>query len=93
LSAKRFEVGKRALLKRKETIMNDLRVLTDAELDIVAGGSLPVMSNGCNTGTTYYATSRTTSCGCGENLLQELVADIFKILEGNNCGGGVQKRM
>jgi hypothetical protein len=61
--------------------MNDLRILTDAELDVVSGGTFS-MSNGCNTGTATYATMRrTTSCGCGENLVLEVLADILKILE------------
>jgi hypothetical protein len=70
--------------------MTALRELTDAELDIVAGG-LTHMVGGCNTGTTYFASRNPTSCGCGENLVKELIVDILKILESNGCGGGVQK--
>jgi hypothetical protein len=87
MPAKRFEVGKRALLKRKETIMNDLRVLTDAELDFVGGGT--GMVGGCGTTTATFApVSRPTSGGCG---IEELIADIFKILEGNNCSVGLKR--
>jgi hypothetical protein len=57
--------------------MNDLRVLTNAELDVVRGRTFSI-SNGCNTGTATYATMRrTTSCCCGGNLVLEVLADIF----------------
>lgn len=69
--------------------MSDLRELTNAELDIVCGGSLS-MSRGCGT-TASFATTRPTPCGCGENLVKELVVDILRILDGNNCGGGPKK--
>jgi hypothetical protein len=61
--------------------MSELRVLTDAELDIVCGGSLS-MSHGCGT-TASFATTRPMSGGCGENLVKEIIVDILKILEGN----------
>jgi hypothetical protein len=70
--------------------MSNLRALTDAELDIVCGGSLS-MSHGCGTATSFV-TTRPTSGGCGENLVKELVADILRILDGNNCCGGGLKR-
>jgi hypothetical protein len=68
--------------------MSDLRVLTEAELDVVAGGAFSV-SNGCGTTTANLVGVRQpTSGGCG---IEELIVDIFKILEGNNCGSGLKR--
>jgi hypothetical protein len=48
------------------------------------------MVGGCNTGTTYFATSpKPTSGGC--NLVEEIIADILKILDSNNCNSGPVK--
>jgi hypothetical protein len=50
--------------------MNDLRELTDAELDIVGGGAIP----------------RPTQCGGGElKLAEEIIVDILRILEPNKA--------
>jgi hypothetical protein len=65
-----------------------MRELTSAELDVVCGGT--GMVGGCNTGTTYFATSpKPTSGGC--NLVEEIIADILKILDSNNCNSGPVK--
>jgi hypothetical protein len=86
--AKRFEVGRRALLKLRERTM---RELTNAELDLVAGG-LTNKTGSCGT-TAGFATTRSTSCGSsGENLVRELVVDILRVLESNNCGGSSPKK-
>ena len=60
-----------------------LRELTNAELDIVAGGltkpmrpPIPEPSQGCG----------------GEiKLVEEIFIDILKILERDNCGGGLKR--
>jgi hypothetical protein len=66
--------------------MNDLRELTDAELDIVGGGETrPKPSSCCS-----------PCCGPSEAKLDEriiIIADILKDLFGNNCGVGVRKAM
>jgi hypothetical protein len=66
LPAKRFaKVGKRALLNATRKIM---RELTDAELDIVGGGTL--------------APPRPTQgCGGEIKLVEELIVDILELLE------------
>jgi len=57
--------------------MSDLRVLTDAELDIVGGGAIapiyrPAPSQGCCS----------PCCGpSGEKLVKVLVADILRLLD------------
>jgi len=59
--------------------MTELRELTDAELDIVAGGL-----------------TRPTQLRSPEPIIvkvvEELVIDILKVLESNNCGGSSPKR-
>jgi hypothetical protein len=50
--------------------MNDLRELTDAELDIVGGGAKPIMRP-----------EPTQNCGGGIKLVEEIIADILKLLE------------
>jgi hypothetical protein len=57
--------------------MSDMRELTDAELDIVGGGLI---------------NPRTAPTRSPEpiivKLVEELVVDILRVLESNNCGGG-----
>jgi hypothetical protein len=51
-----------------------MRELTNAELDIVSGGTVAPI----------YRPAPSQSCGGGEvKLVEEIVADILKILEGN----------
>jgi hypothetical protein len=53
--------------------MSDLRVLTDAELDIVGGGIM-----------TIARPKPTQGCGGGEiRLVEEIIVDILKLLEPN----------
>jgi hypothetical protein len=46
------------------------------------------MVGGCNTGTATFAAKRPTSGGC--NLVEEIIADIPKVLEGNSCNSRQQ---
>jgi hypothetical protein len=73
--------------------MSDLRVLTDAELDIVGGGL--GMVGGCGTTTATFApVSRPTSGGCGINLAERIIiiaVDILKDLEGCNSSVGLKR--
>jgi hypothetical protein len=60
--------------------MSDLRVLTDAELDFVGGGAMRKTGPSC--------------CGPSDAKLDEriiIIAEILKILDGNNCGGGLKR--
>jgi hypothetical protein len=63
--------------------MSELRELTNAELDMVCGGTLR-MSNGCGTATANLVGVRQpTPCGGGIKLVEEIIVDIVKLLEGN----------
>jgi hypothetical protein len=64
--------------------MSDLRVLSDAELDVVGGGITSVYRSSCCG----------PCCGPSEAKLDEriiIIADILKNLFGGNCGGGLQR--
>jgi hypothetical protein len=64
--------------------MSDLRVLTDAELDVVGGGVTSVYRSSCCS----------PCCGPSDAKLGEsiiIIAEILKILESNNCGGGLKR--
>jgi hypothetical protein len=50
--------------------MNDLRVLTDAELDVVSGGAVPIVTR-----------KPTRSCGGELKLVEEILVDLFRLLE------------
>jgi hypothetical protein len=63
--------------------MSDLRELTNAELDIVCGGLTSVVA--CR-GMTTFGGEALRRNPCGENLVKEIIADILRILEPNNCG-------
>jgi hypothetical protein len=66
--------------------MSRFRELTDAELDIVGGSAMKI--TGCSAG--METLRRPKSCGCGDNLVKELIVDILKILE--PCGSNQRSR-
>jgi hypothetical protein len=60
--------------------MSDLRVLTYAELDLVSGGAMKITS--CGGGMSTFR--GTTTCESPVvKLVEEIVVDILKVLEGN----------
>jgi hypothetical protein len=61
--------------------MSNLRELTNAELDMVCGGTLS-MSNGCNTGTATLV-GVGSSEPFGIRLAEEIICDVLRILEPN----------
>jgi hypothetical protein len=61
--------------------MNELRELTDAELDFVGGGY--GMVGGCGTTATAATLSRPTSEPLGLRLAEDIVCVIFSVLQPN----------